>query len=652
MLTFRWPILLEAGLLALAAAWGTASAELVITEVVSCSTSSAFSEVEGTPDWIELTCLGTEPVALEDHCLRRGGRQEPAVSLPPGSLSPGERVVFLATGRESPEAGARELPFRLKAAGDRLELSGPSRQQVEIPALLADVAYDPLRGTFLATPTPGRPNADAVGAPLEPPAFSHARGFYEGGFRLALRSGDDHPGAEIRFTTDGTMPSARNGVPYLGPLPIVKSTVLRAVALRPGHLPSPVATATYLFPQQVVVPSREVPTGWPEKSFINKQKLVLAQWPGLVVGASESELFAGLRSLPSISLVMDLNDLLDPHRGIYVNALERGMAWERPISLEWIPSEAETRRGGRSFQANVGLRIRGGASRRGRAPKHGFRVVARERYGEGILAWPFFGEDGPRTCHGVDLRTPQDHSWASNGSPHNTFLRDVFCRDTQRDLGWPHTAGRAVHLFLNGVYWGICQTVERVDAEFAAVHAGGDPEDYDVVKVGRFAILDTHVAARDGDLQAWRHFWETVNRLAATRDAGERLRFYHGLRGCDAAGRPDPGQAVILDVDALIDYMMIILFRETVMLPSRPFWRTRGLTTGLPCVTGRATGAFSLWCTTVNTVWACPRDSRTIGWGRSREGRGLRTATRSGFISSSWRWGPIGMPLRIEPRLC
>src|SRR5690606_11026215 len=125
-------------------------------------------------------------------------------------------------------------------------------------------------------------------------------------------------------------------------------------------------------------------------------------------------------------------------QGIYVNAEQRGRLWERPVSIECIdPSGQEA-----GFQADAGLRIRGGASRRGSVPKHSFRVYFRSAYGDGKLRYPLFGPQAADRFDDFDLRTSQNYSWASTGSPENTLLRDGFCRDTQQALGEPHTRSR------------------------------------------------------------------------------------------------------------------------------------------------------------------------------------------------------------------
>ena len=85
-----------------------------------------------------------------------------------------------------------------------------------------------------------------------------------------------------------------------------------------------------------------------------------------------------LTAIPSMSIVMDIDDLLDRSTGIYTHARNHGRAWERPISLELINPD-----GSDGFHVNAGLRIRGGFSRSGNNPKHAFRLFFREEYGAG-----------------------------------------------------------------------------------------------------------------------------------------------------------------------------------------------------------------------------------------------------------------------------
>ena len=59
------------------------------------------------------------------------------------------------------------------------------------------------------------------------------------------------------------------------------------------------------------------------------------------------------------------------------------------------------------------------------------------------------------------------------------YLRDQWLRDTQLAMGWLAARGRFVHLYLNGLYWGLYNLCERPGPAFAAAHFGGTSEDYD-----------------------------------------------------------------------------------------------------------------------------------------------------------------------------
>ena len=147
-----------------------------------------------------------------------------------------------------------------------------------------------------------------------------------------------------------------------------------------------------------------------------------------------------LLSIKTLSITTDLNHLNDPSTGIYVNARRTGRAWERPISLELLDPD-----GGETFQVPAGLRIRGGWSRRGDNPKHAFRIYFRSDYGMSRLRFPLFGDEGASNFDKLGLRTDSDYSWNLGDADGkglgdlNTMAREVFSRDSQRDMGQPYT---------------------------------------------------------------------------------------------------------------------------------------------------------------------------------------------------------------------
>src|SRR5690606_20431833 len=82
---------------------------------------------------------------------------------------------------------------------------------------------------------------------------------------------------------------------------------------------------------------------------------------------------------------------------------------------------------------------------------------------------------------------------------HTQYIRDAWARHTARDMGKLTTQSTYVHLYLNGLYWGLYNPVERPDAQFLVHHLGGEREDYDALnaRVGVIEVIDGTRAAWD-----------------------------------------------------------------------------------------------------------------------------------------------------------
>ncbi len=138
--------------------------------------------------------------------------------------------------------------------------------------------------------------------------------------------------------------------------------------------------------------------------------------------------------------------------------------------------------GSPGFQVNAGIRIRGGYSRSNDNPKHSFRIFFRGSYGDSTLEYPIAGPNATSSFKKIDLRTAQNYSWSFFGDGSNNFVVDVFNRLSQQAMGMPSTSGEWYHLYLNGQYWGLFETQERSEADFASTYFGGIPANYDVIK--------------------------------------------------------------------------------------------------------------------------------------------------------------------------
>ncbi|MEM7385596.1 MAG: CotH kinase family protein, partial [Verrucomicrobiota bacterium] len=367
---------------------------------------------------------------------------------------------------------------------------------------------------------------------LARPMVSVDRGFFDQ--PLVVEISPPLAGSTLIYTLDGSTPSPENGTAVDSPVsvPILQTTVLRARAMKDGFGRSPVATHTYLFLDDIKNQQADgqAPAGWPGRTT-NGQTFNFGMDPEITRSLTDEAFHRAMTDIPSVSLVTDLENLVDPDKGIWVNAEDRGREAERPVSLEWLDATGKD-----MLQIDAGVRIRGGWSRRGVNPKHAFHLYFRKVYGESKLRHPLFGDEGVDTFDRLDLRATQGRSWHFSDSADATFNRDVFGRHVQRDMGQPYARSRYYHVYLNGIYFGLFQSQERPDKNYAADYFGGEPEDYDVIKT---RTRPHRVEVLDGDANAWTQLFDAATEGFASDEA------YRAIQGLD--GR-SPN---LIDVDNL-----------------------------------------------------------------------------------------------------
>ena len=471
------------------------------------------------------------------------------IELPPGLLQPGVGNNVLA------------IHGLNLSAGDNDFLVYPELEGV---TTLASAKR------YFSVPTPGAlNNASSLSEAVADTQFSVDRGFYDSPFSVAITTPTQ--GAQIRYTLDGTTPTETSGTLYSGPVLVDRTSTLRAIAYKPGAIPTNVDTQTYIFLSDVVQQSanNQPPAGWPATWGSNAVDYGMD--PSIVndpryAGDVENGLKDGLTSIPTMSIVMNLNDLFGGS-GIYSNPGNDGRTWERPASLELINPDGST-----GFQIDAGIRLRGGFSRSTGNPKHAFRFFFRNEYGAGKLNYPLFGDDPTAATEfdGFDLRTFQNYSWSFQGDGRGIFVRDQLSRDAQLAMGQPGKRGKYYHLYINGQYWGVYNTDERPEASYAGTYFGGQPEDYDVIKPS--PDNGYNIYATDGNMAAWTDMWNQVVALKNLGESGgDTHAAYMRLQGLNADGTRNAAFPVHLDVDNLIDYMLVIYYGGNLDAPLSNF---------------------------------------------------------------------------------
>ncbi|MBT5706348.1 MAG: hypothetical protein HOI66_08505 [Verrucomicrobia bacterium] len=551
-----------------------AAQTLVISEFMALN-DSVVQDAEGEfVDWIEVHNYGEEPVDLSGFYLTDSRRELSKWPIGNSSLEAGEFLTLFTTEKGAGDDGESNAKYGLKAKGDYLALVDSLGRVIQdfgkdYPKQKKDISYglssswqpgEPLlrHSVFLERPTPGKPNSGALLGEVKSVTLSHKRGFYDGGFKLTLKTKTE--GATIRYTVDGSVPSSTHGTVCSGPIDLSKTTVLRVAGFMKGYRSSSVKSHTYVFPNDVI---RQSPDGLPPESFPylwGQNQIDYGMDPDVVDDPRyRDEIVDGLKSIPTLSLVTDIEHLFDEKTGIYSNAGQQGREWERPCSLELVHPN-----GDKGFQVDCGLRIRGGYSRQPMNPKHAFRLFFRDEYGPTKLDYPLFGKDGAKEFDNIDLRTSQNYSWSYQLDTRSIFLRDPLCRDLQLAMNEPGARGEFYHLYLNGQYWGIYNACERIKAAFGESYRGGKKGDYDVVKIDagyRTSGSTMKVVATDGDRSSWDRLYE-VGRSGLSQNEA-----YFAIQGLNTDGSPSSHKEALVDVDNLIQYMLVIFYGGNLDAP-------------------------------------------------------------------------------------
>lgn len=505
-----------------------------ISEFVA-ENGDSFTDGDGlSSDWIELENPNLVPLDISGYHLTDDAAVLNKWAIPAGTTLPaGGVLVVFASGKSVSnylDAGGKlHTNFSLNNAGEYLALVAPDGSTVvqafgpAYPRQLQDVSYAP--EGYYVTPTPGQLNSGPTFEGLvEDTSFSVDRGFYSAPISVAITCAT--PQSAIYYTTDGTAPTLTNGTLYSAPVAVSTTTTLRAAAFRSGWRPSDVDTHTYLYIASILMQGNAppgYPATWAGKTADYEMDPEVINHPDY---AGQFE--AALKALPSLSVVMAPNDMFGP-QGLYQNPQSEGDLWERPASAELISPDGSE--GG--FHINCGIRIQGASSRNPDTPKHSMSLRFRSEYGRGKLRYNLFpGQNAVDEFDLLQLRPEYNHGFVHRHY-YQCFIaqynRDQWTSDLYARMGQRATHGRWMHLYINGIYWGLYDLQERPDADFMAAYYGGLPADYDVLNSG---------VATTGDTTAYNAMFA----IAAGNIADNAV--YQSV-------------AAYLNVDAFIDYMLL-----------------------------------------------------------------------------------------------
>lgn len=528
--------------------------KLIISEFLASNASNLKDEDGDYSDWIEIYNPGNVAINLNGWSISDDSDKLRKWTFPTLSIGAGEYLVIFASGKDRVVAG-RELHsnFSLSKDGEYLGLVEPSgaiayAYSPTYPLQTTDVSYGHYQGNhvFFYTPSPGAANSIAQQAAV--PVFSLERAYYEQAFQLTLSTTDAD--TKIHYTLDGSVPTEASPL-YSSALNISKTSVVSAVGIK-NSIRSKVVTNSYFFINDIITQGAN-PVGYPDRWGILGGNVKYAKYavgeraPAhygmdaevITHSAYASKLKNAFLSIPTMSLVTNTSHLFSADvdantGGIYIHTGARiGVGWERPLSVEYFDPQTQ-----QHFQENCGVRIHGAASREPeKTAKHSFRLYFKSDYGDSKLRYKFFDEKTAvdKYDHLV-LRAGFGYSWmhwSLNDRRYSQYGIDSFSKRTQRAMGQPAAHDKFVHLFINGMYWGVYNVTERLSDKFMEAYFGGDELDYDVLN---------HNGLASGTRTAF-------DRLVSLAQAGD-------LATIEAEN--------LMDVDNYIDYLLINFYMGNV----------------------------------------------------------------------------------------
>ena len=453
------------------------STDLQISEFMASNQSTLQDEDGDYSDWIEIHNTGITDVNLENWYITDGDGDLTQWQFPARNLTAGGYLVIFASSKD--RLGAElHTNFKLGASGEYLGLVQPngdiivSEYAPQFPPQSADWSYGLYNGIeqFFDVPTPGSANTDGT-LPVDPLTITPERGFHN--FALDVTISTTTPAAEIRYTLDGSKPTPSHGSTYSGPISVTTTSILRAAAFKTGYRSTRVETHTYLFLDDVIHQPYDIP-GYPVKYYSVNGDEVLHDYemdPVIVDDPAYSgTIIKGLTDIPTMVIVVDPDSLFG------ANFFYDGDAIEQKVSMEYLDFQNPNK----NDQIDCG--IEGHSHLR---LKRSLRLSFRSEYGSSSWSTPLF-ENAPLNGDGakedqkrIVLRGGNNRSWARTSNPdRTTYTEDQWFRDSQIAMSGYGPHGNFVHLYINGIYWGLYNPVERPDNFFSSAYFGGADEDW------------------------------------------------------------------------------------------------------------------------------------------------------------------------------
>ena len=493
--------------------------KISINELVSSNVNGITDEDGSNEDWIEIYNYGSVSVNLSGFGLSDDKDLPYKWVFPSVTISPNQYILVYASSKDRSNSGSQlHTNFKIGAGGETLILTndngvlvsgGPSVNLAE------DTSYGRQPdGTgswlFFSTPTPGATNSGSGDTTsLEAPSFSHTSGLYDDTINVSLST--DIQNATIIYTLDGSEPdiskvggssfkykndfphdvgmsfgalldqnytsftyttpiaiSDRSGEadqlssktttpkdPYLPPVPVRKSSVLRAKVYLNGK-GSRTRTRNYFV--------------WPNGNPYSVPVVALTTFEENLFGYNDGIYTPGATFDQWRTENPDGNQ---PTRADFNNFGQSGRDWERNVNIQIFNKNLES-----ILNQDAGLRIHGNTSRAHYLKN--LRLYARSEYDEdNEFEFDLFSQQIPGSpkLYNNDFKR---FLLRGNGSGGYIANDVVFNRLMQPFFNGIMRIETAIN-FINGEYFGITAFRDRFDEHHIANNFGLDSDNVSIV---------------------------------------------------------------------------------------------------------------------------------------------------------------------------
>jgi hypothetical protein len=410
-------------------------AQLVINEFLAGNTTVTQDEYGEYDDWIEIYNSGSDAVILDSFYITDDFADPLKFQLPSSVTITGGGYLLIFADND-PDQGELHTNFKLSIDGEEIAIYRINSSDTLLIDSLSfqtqsnNISYGRFPDgnnhfEFFRVPSPRAANiSDNLVGIADPPIFSIPGGFYSGSQSVELSA--ETPGAEIRYTTDGSEPLATSQR-YTSPIISDTTFILKAKVIATDYLDSKTVGNTY---------------------FIDEHFME----------------FDVEGRLPVVSIACNREHLVGS-QGILTNY---NQDWERMVNIELFEPD-----GTNSINQYAGLKVYGNASRA--LGQKSLAAFARSSYGKGSFDYKFF-DDKPFVKWESFVMRNGGSDWSL------TYFRDGLCQALVRNKMHIDAQGsKHAILYLDGRFYGIIDLKEKVNEHYVEMNRGADPDNIDML---------------------------------------------------------------------------------------------------------------------------------------------------------------------------